>query len=378
MTAGLDALMESTPLWWQLGAVADLVIAICYVGIAGAILAPLVRTGQMRSNRLGTATACIFLTCAMHHGGHVLHMLCLPRHRRRRNGTAMRAAFDWPMVIYDFIGAAIAIHYWSLRRTYGTLMHGAKLFDDLKERQRQAVELNDNVVQGLVAAQLALSLDEREMGAEAVADTLAKARAIITDLLGESGTELELGPGDLVRAQPARPATCGRLTCRPRPASLRCGSSWLTTRPRSAPFSGGRSSSTLRCRWSARRANGAEAVDMVCRTAADVILLDLAMPVMDGLQAIPEIRRRSPGTGIVVLSGFDASKMGQRALDLGAHAYLSKGRVPTASCPWSGRSPGGRPSRGGRAARRRRLGRPGGVDRVRLPAQARPRPPADP
>jgi len=74
--------------------------------------------------------------------------------------------------------------------------------------------------------------------------------------------------------------------------------------------------------------NGTEAVETVCRTEADVILLDLAMPVMDGLQAIPEIRQRSPGTGIVVLSGFDASKMGQRALDLGAHAYLSKGAGP--------------------------------------------------
>ncbi len=74
--------------------------------------------------------------------------------------------------------------------------------------------------------------------------------------------------------------------------------------------------------------DGAEAVEMVCRTRADVILLDLAMPVMDGLQAIPEIRRRSPDTGIVVLSGFDASKMAQRALDLGATAYLSKGAGP--------------------------------------------------
>ncbi|MEA2931716.1 MAG: hypothetical protein QOI56_501 [Actinomycetota bacterium] len=74
--------------------------------------------------------------------------------------------------------------------------------------------------------------------------------------------------------------------------------------------------------------DGAEAVEVVCRTDADVILLDLAMPVMDGLQAIPEIRRRSPGTRIVVLSGFDASKMEQRALDLGATAYLSKGAGP--------------------------------------------------
>jgi signal transduction histidine kinase len=198
--------MDGTPLWWQLGAVANLVIAISYLGIAGAILAPLVRTGQMRTNRLGTATACIFLTCAMHHGGHVVHMGLPALGIDAAGGLAMRAAFDWHMVVYDFVGAAIAIHYWSLRRTYGALMHGAKLFDDLKERQRQAVELNDNVVQGLVAAQLALSLDEKEMGAEAVADTLAKARAIITDLLGEAGSELELGPGDLVRAQPATAA----------------------------------------------------------------------------------------------------------------------------------------------------------------------------
>jgi signal transduction histidine kinase len=196
--------MESTPLWWQLGAVADLVIAISYIGIAAAILAPLVRTGQLRTNRLGMATAAIFVTCAFHHGGHVVHMMLPALGIGSGGGHALRAAFGWDMVVFDIVGAAIAIHYWSLRRTYGSLMHGAKLFDDLRERQRQAVELNDDIVQGLVAAQLALSLDEREMGAEAIADTLAKARAIITDLLGEDGSELALGPGDLVRGHPAR------------------------------------------------------------------------------------------------------------------------------------------------------------------------------
>jgi len=198
--------MESTPLWWQLGAVADLVIAISYLGIAAAILTPMVRTRQLRTNRLGVATAGIFLTCAVHHAGHVIHMTLPAFGLDQAGGHALRAAFDWPWVVYDFVGAAIAVHYWSLRRNYGAMMHGAKLFDDLRERQRQAVELNDNVVQGLVAAQLALSLDEREMGAAAVADTLAKARAIITDLLGDAGSELELGPGDLVRARPAGPS----------------------------------------------------------------------------------------------------------------------------------------------------------------------------
>ena len=196
-------MIEATPFLWQLGVVVNLVLAISYLGIAGAILAPLLRTDQVRSNRLGTATACIFLACAGHHGAQVVHLMLPAAGLNVGAGQAMRSAFQWDMVIWDFVGAAIAIHYWSMRRTYGGMMTGAKLFDDLKERQRQAVELNDNVVQGLVAAQLALSLDEREMAAEAVADSLVQARGIITGLLGDAGSELEMGPGDLVRNQPA-------------------------------------------------------------------------------------------------------------------------------------------------------------------------------
>lgn len=75
-------------------------------------------------------------------------------------------------------------------------------------------------------------------------------------------------------------------------------------------------------------ANGAEAVAMAARDQPDVILLDLAMPVMDGLQAIPEIRRCSPRTRIVVLSAFDAAEMEQRAVHAGAMAYLAKGSGP--------------------------------------------------
>ncbi len=74
--------------------------------------------------------------------------------------------------------------------------------------------------------------------------------------------------------------------------------------------------------------NGVEAVGMTARDQPDVILLDLAMPVMDGLQAIFEIRRCSPNTRIVVLSAFDASEMEDRALRAGAMAYLAKGSGP--------------------------------------------------
>lgn len=192
---------------WKLATGANLIIAVAYLGITFAILRPLFATDQWRTNRLGTATAAIFFTCAVHHGAHAVHMLVPAFGIEDPAGLALRQAFHWPVVVWDFVGAGVALYYWSLRRTYGALMHGAKLFDDMKERQRQALELNDNIVQGLVAAEMALRLDEKELGAEAIQGTLVKARAIITDLLGEAGSEVALGPGDLVRMGPA---TVGR------------------------------------------------------------------------------------------------------------------------------------------------------------------------
>jgi len=71
-------------------------------------------------------------------------------------------------------------------------------------------------------------------------------------------------------------------------------------------------------------ANGAEATELAAELRPDVVLLDLAMPVMDGLEAIPEIRRRAPGSRIVVLSGFNADRMEGSAMGSGADAYVEK------------------------------------------------------
>ena len=57
----------------------------------------------------------------------------------------------------------------------------------------------------------------------------------------------------------------------------------------------------------------------------DVVVLDLSMPGMDGLEALPEIRRIAPDAGIVVFSGFAADRMSATALALGADRYLEKG-----------------------------------------------------
>lgn len=71
--------------------------------------------------------------------------------------------------------------------------------------------------------------------------------------------------------------------------------------------------------------NGREVVALVEAENVDAILMDLAMPVMDGLQAIKEVRRISPDTKIVVLSGFDEESMANEAISRGAHAYIAKG-----------------------------------------------------
>jgi hypothetical protein len=187
----------------------SLVIAVAYFAIALAIVVPLIHERQLRSNRLGTATAAIFFTCAVHHGGHAVTAL-LPFvsawHLLGFNTATelyARLAWDPAWVVWDTIGAAVAVYYWSLRQTYGPLMRGAKLFDDLRERQRQALEINDNIVQGLAEAKLALQLDERQHSEEVLTATLAAARRIITDLLGEAGDDSRLGAGHLRRTTAA-------------------------------------------------------------------------------------------------------------------------------------------------------------------------------
>lgn len=71
--------------------------------------------------------------------------------------------------------------------------------------------------------------------------------------------------------------------------------------------------------------DGESAVKLVGEKQPDAVILDLAMPVMDGLQAIPEIRREAPGAKILVLSGFDGRQMSSEAIARGAHAYVEKG-----------------------------------------------------
>ena len=76
--------------------------------------------------------------------------------------------------------------------------------------------------------------------------------------------------------------------------------------------------------------NGAEAVEQARHFEPDLVLLDVSMPVLDGLEALPEVRAASPHSKIVMLSGFEERRLGRLALDAGASAYLEKGIAPQA------------------------------------------------
>jgi DNA-binding NarL/FixJ family response regulator len=71
-------------------------------------------------------------------------------------------------------------------------------------------------------------------------------------------------------------------------------------------------------------ANGRQGVAVVSDTKPDLVLLDLSMPDMDGLEAIPLIRERAPNARVVVLSGHEAGRVSLEALDQGASRYINK------------------------------------------------------
>ena len=75
--------------------------------------------------------------------------------------------------------------------------------------------------------------------------------------------------------------------------------------------------------------DGSEALELATELAPDVVVLDLAMPVMDGLTALPALREAVPDVRVVVLSGFPTDEMGPAAEQAGAVGYLEKGRNPT-------------------------------------------------
>jgi DNA-binding NarL/FixJ family response regulator len=74
----------------------------------------------------------------------------------------------------------------------------------------------------------------------------------------------------------------------------------------------------------AEAANGRDAVELWRKHRPDIILLDLRMPVLDGVGAIEEIRREDPLARVVVLTTYDTDNDIYRAIKAGARGYILK------------------------------------------------------
>ena len=78
------------------------------------------------------------------------------------------------------------------------------------------------------------------------------------------------------------------------------------------------------CEVIAEATNGQEAVERAQETHPDVALLDLSMPLMNGIEAARQIRNKLPQTKVLIVSQYDLPGMVQEAFDAGVLGYILK------------------------------------------------------
>ncbi len=223
-------------------------------------------------------------------------------------------------------------------------LEGEALAARLREaqvRRRSALEINDNVVQGLSAGLYALEGGETDTATRLHRRTLAAARQLMSDLLEPlDGTDLR--PGDLVRSRPSTidgapdaqevaDPTGPRAATVPRVPASRSGDAaqarvLVVDDSEDVRFLLSLQLSTLPgIEVVGEAADGEDAVARAAELRPDLVLLDLAMPRMDGLQALPLLLEQAPDLRVVVLSGFEDNVLAERVVAAGASRYIEKG-----------------------------------------------------
>ena len=70
--------------------------------------------------------------------------------------------------------------------------------------------------------------------------------------------------------------------------------------------------------------DGKEALEVMEQRPADIVLLDLRMPGMDGMSVLRMIKQRWPETEVVIITGYPSIETAKEAVRLGAYDYLAK------------------------------------------------------
>jgi DNA-binding NarL/FixJ family response regulator len=76
-----------------------------------------------------------------------------------------------------------------------------------------------------------------------------------------------------------------------------------------------------------RARNGAEALELALELEPDVVLMDISMPVMDGVEATRRIREARPDTSVLMLTGSNTTTDVDRSRHAGAAGYVTKDRI---------------------------------------------------
>jgi two-component system cell cycle sensor histidine kinase/response regulator CckA len=141
----------------QIFLLANMVIMIAYAAIMVAIVVPVARAGQLRTNRLATATALIFFSCAV---GHALHAVMTYRTLVQTTDTHRMhmdaGGWPWTSAVWDLITAAVGVYYWTLRRGYGVLLgKGAIYVDPWGQRRLEEADARERAARDIAEAQRA-------------------------------------------------------------------------------------------------------------------------------------------------------------------------------------------------------------------------------
>lgn len=70
--------------------------------------------------------------------------------------------------------------------------------------------------------------------------------------------------------------------------------------------------------------DGIEAFELLDKSDYGLILTDLKMPNMDGLELMSEILRRQPGAKVIIITGYGTTETAVKAIKMGAHNYIEK------------------------------------------------------
>lgn len=81
----------------------------------------------------------------------------------------------------------------------------------------------------------------------------------------------------------------------------------------------------------AEAVNGAEAIELIPRCRPHVVLMDIVMPVMDGLQATEHIKRLYPDLYVILYTGHESERFQHRAQAVGADALYAKEQLTLAA-----------------------------------------------